>query len=256
MPTTLSGAEYNPLQRIVHAAFYSSIANYFTLESIIKQNSPFTLAKRENLSVQFIEKIEQSHAHIMSTMDNISKILPATSDIASIIDHHVRKDNSKLQHKISKQIHEKIRSQMLQYYETKQSELTSSSKEKNQYSLKQNILIDTAARGAGIWLNTIPTNKNLRMTDAEFIIAIRLRCGLPLYNYSPRTCSDQLCVKENGIDTTHALTCLYTKAKTVKRRHNAIRDIICKFLELTHADATKEPTGLDPKGKRRPDGEV
>jgi hypothetical protein len=101
---------------------------------------------------------------------------------------------------------------------------------------------------ASAWLTTRPLKyQGLYLEDAEFIVAIKQRLGVSLFQNSPK-CSS--CQKELDEDGYHALTC--KKKSETTRRHNAVRNILSNQCSFAGLNPVKEKPRLVANSKMRP----
>ena len=99
---------------------------------------------------------------------------------------------------------------------------------------------------ASAWLSARPLKaEGLYLKDQEFITAVKLRLGIPLFNNQPCICNQKL--DQFGY---HALTCKI-RTDTVSR-HNNLRDIIYNQSRIAGLKPVKEKPGLVYKSKQRP----
>ncbi len=96
-----------------------------------------------------------------------------------------------------------------------------------------------AKRGASDWLTIVPKNKNLRMTNPIFQQAARLR----LYIQEPSAPQTQLCCNnpKEKLTISHAMICKFAVAKEITKRHNAIAQVITKWVKKLGGHAYPEP---------------
>jgi hypothetical protein len=101
---------------------------------------------------------------------------------------------------------------------------------------------------ASSWLTTRPLKfQGLYLEDAEFIISVKQRLGIPLFNNSPKCPS---CPHELDDHGYHALTC--KKKSETTRRHNAMRNVISNQCSFAGLNPVKEKPRLVANSKMRP----
>jgi hypothetical protein len=105
------------------------------------------------------------------------------------------------------------------------------------------------------WLQTLPTEHSLRLTDAQWRCAARLRLGIA----APATELDCKGCRKTGAfmdDSWHALSCMKLSGEAVTRRHDSIVMLLARFcramLVLTHT----EPRQLALDSEQRPDLQI
>ncbi|CAM1322556.1 Uncharacterised protein r2_g3110 [Pycnogonum litorale] len=88
---------------------------------------------------------------------------------------------------------------------------------------------------ASSWLSSIPLKvMDLILNKGEFVDAIRMRYGWPVYNLPGK------CVCSEPFNTQHALSC--KKGGFINQRHNQLRDFTTSLLNEVCTDVKSEPT--------------
>ena len=101
---------------------------------------------------------------------------------------------------------------------------------------------------SGLWLATMPTHVLLRMRDAAFQSAAKVRLGVPLVTGVEKCACG---MKLDGAPL-HLLSCRQLVA-TMTLRHNRVLATLMTIAELGMITAKKEVT-VDEKGRKRTDG--
>jgi hypothetical protein len=106
----------------------------------------------------------------------------------------------------------------------------------------------SVAPHSGDWLLALPiANCGLRLDDEAVRVAVGLRLGLSLC--IPHRCR---CGAEVDAQGRHAMVC--KKAPGRIARHQVLNDIVWRAFSSAGIPATKEPTGLNRRDGKRPDG--
>ena len=111
---------------------------------------------------------------------------------------------------------------------------------------------------AGRFLQVAPSEKNLRLTNAQFEWAARLRLGLSVTHIdNPDTDSCNSCgiFRAYQDDRWHHLSCHSHSGEGIAR-HNGLTDIIEQHVRMTGTQSRKEPAKLAELGKSRPDLQI
>ena len=103
------------------------------------------------------------------------------------------------------------------------------------------------------WLLALPTDKNLKMDNKEFQIAVKIRLGKPVTPNVPTVCG--LCQRHVlGQDlAAHLLGCIKLIPTSGTDRHDAIVQIIKEAIERIGGLVTVEPRNLSDRDKKRGD---
>jgi len=121
---------------------------------------------------------------------------------------------------------------------------------------------DTIARlqslreaGAALWLQTMPTEAGLTLSDSKWRWAARLRLGIPVV--ATRSACDR-CKRMDAYtaDSWHALSCTALSGRAMTDRHNNILVKLAQFATLAQLNTRTEPATLDRDTKKRPDIQV
>ena len=117
-------------------------------------------------------------------------------------------------------------------------------------------LKSVAAPRAWVWKMVVPTGKDMQLTDTQYRIAARLNLGLlPIGGTGalPSTCP--LCERPNILrkDAWHFMTCKKLGKGEVNVRHDEVETALYRSALMMGLQATRQPTGLDPKSDLRPD---
>jgi hypothetical protein len=107
---------------------------------------------------------------------------------------------------------------------------------------------------ASTWLNTIPTESHLTLSDFQYRIAVRNRLGLKPLNIMPKTCAD--CGSELDIHCDHYLTCRFRRKNELNTRHDQVAKFIHKSIQIAGGCATLEPSHLERENRKRPDLDI
>jgi len=110
------------------------------------------------------------------------------------------------------------------------------------------------ASGASEWLTVLPTEPRLRLSDAHWQWAARLRLGMPVHPVGD-TCSG--CNKpwlEVG-DGWHSLSCVAGSGRLMKARHDDVVTILSRFANMIGVVNLTEPAHLSATDGKRPDVE-
>ncbi len=100
--------------------------------------------------------------------------------------------------------------------------------------VRKSRLLNGAMREAGAWLHVLPRVKMLRLTNAEFQTAARIRAGGRLTHREEQTCS--LCDRA-PLDFDHMNRCTSTDAKRIRNeRHTHIKSAVLQELRAYTAE--------------------
>ena len=106
---------------------------------------------------------------------------------------------------------------------------------------------------ANVWLNTIPTDNSLQISDNAVVVASHLRLGIRqiknLEDITHCRCGKSL---ERGIE--HFFTCQYTRNRSLLQRHNNILNLIVKRSREAGCDTYVEP--YNEEHTLRPDAKI
>lgn len=110
--------------------------------------------------------------------------------------------------------------------------------------------------GAALWLQTLPTEKALTLSDDKWIWPARLRLGMPV----PTThtmCSKCRRSDAYARDSWHALSCTALSGAAMTDRHNDVLMKLAQFATLAQLNNRTEPASLDhDHSKKRPDIQI
>ncbi len=97
----------------------------------------------------------------------------------------------------------------------------------------------TSASGnyADLWMSSFNTSC-VSFAPQEYIYAMRLRCGLPIFNCDVCTCGDA------SARASHHLSCREQEGITMTTRHNLVVQAIAKTCATFGLDTQKEPANL------------
>ena len=118
-----------------------------------------------------------------------------------------------------------------------------------------NLTAASKAKWAHAWRST---SGDSMLTDSEYSTAMHILAGkappLMLDNGLPSDRCTCRARPQFADEPFHWLACTSVMSGTVTRRHDAILDIILKWVEKLGGYAIKEPEGLSPHNQARPDG--
>lgn len=111
------------------------------------------------------------------------------------------------------------------------------------------------AAGSSLWLQTLPTESALTLTDKKWQWAARLRLGMPVpcIETDCRGCKQTDAYIHNQW---HSLACTHLSGRPMTDRHNMIVNILARFCSLMQVNARTEPAQLDHDSNKRPDIQV
>ena len=111
-----------------------------------------------------------------------------------------------------------------------------------------------------------PEGPHLRLSDAEYAIAARLRLGLqpfPPQSMAMQPAGCPLCNRRVNstpvslhADPWHWLTCAQMRNGELARRHDAVVEAVCRVARQVGAQVRTEVKGLDPGSEQRPDLQI
>ena len=111
-------------------------------------------------------------------------------------------------------------------------------------------IISCSGRNAGAWITALPSPiYNRVLTDEEFRVASRLRCGVTPVTNLPDTCS---CGSSFTSNPTHSLACQRTAHVSITSRHDTLVQAIAAWCRRGGAAVEIEPQNLST-GQKRPD---
>ena len=109
--------------------------------------------------------------------------------------------------------------------------------------------------GSSLWLQTIPTEAALTLSDERWVWAARLRLGMPVPSVDDRcTGCDQHDAYVNN--TWHSIACVPRSGRTITDRHNQVLSVIARFCRLMLHHVRTEPAELCPDSDKRPDIQI
>lgn len=111
----------------------------------------------------------------------------------------------------------------------------------------------SAGSNADRWILTVPTGPMTTLSDEDYLMATRLRLGLPPIDLCPSKCSNHNCNQKPIQPSSHYLTCKHTKGTSTIFRHNEILSTFAYYTKLVGLHPQVEPAGLDPDSRSRPD---
>ena len=121
----------------------------------------------------------------------------------------------------------------------------------------------TTAKGAWTWRATQPESAQQRLSDVEYALAARLSLDLrPFPAHVAETLPEHCPMCRHGMtgelvslrdEPWHWLVCTSMKNGELRRRHDAVVDVIARVAGQVGAQVMKEVEGLDPDSKQRPD---
>ena len=99
-------------------------------------------------------------------------------------------------------------------------------------------------KSASLWLSHV--DEAVQMSDSEFELAIRLRCGLPPSS-SPLPSVCPLCRAAMADDAYHFFSCPKLKRRSVNRRHDSLQNGIARFARANQCLVSITPKQADSK---------
>ena len=106
-----------------------------------------------------------------------------------------------------------------------------------------------------LWLQTLPVERSLALSDIKWQWAARLRLGMP----NATVDADCLgCKKADAYlgNSWHSLTCVPLSGTTMTERHNKVVYLLAQFCRLMLVSARTEPAELCHDSNKRPDIQV
>ena len=104
---------------------------------------------------------------------------------------------------------------------------------------------------SGAWLTALPSSEHSwTLSDEEFLIAARLRMGLPPHDRLPLVCS---CGISRDDMPTHCLSCIPPAGASVTYRHDLVKNVLAYWARTAGAAVEIEPHHLFPNSNMRPD---
>jgi hypothetical protein len=110
------------------------------------------------------------------------------------------------------------------------------------------------APGSSTWINTIPTENHLTLSNFQYSTAVRNRLGLKPLNIMPDSCAD--CGRAMDVHSDHYLACPNRMKNELNTRHNQVAHFIHRTVITAGGCAIIEPTHLDRESRKRPDLEI
>ena len=110
------------------------------------------------------------------------------------------------------------------------------------------------APGSHVWVNTVPTEPHLSLSDFQYRTAIRTRLGLKPLDIMPRACAD--CRSPMDINCDHFLICSYRRKAELNTRHDQVAKFIHSAVNLAGGCAVLEPIHLNRETRKRTDLDV
>jgi hypothetical protein len=121
-------------------------------------------------------------------------------------------------------------------------------------------LLSVTAPHSSRWLQVVPTEPDLRLTDLQYHWAARLRLGLSVPATADGTDSDSCdSCRRLGVfkaDSWHHLSCVHHRGAEVTDRHHAVVDCVARHARMAGARCRVEPTRLSERDRTRPDLKV
>ena len=121
---------------------------------------------------------------------------------------------------------------------------------KEEANLRDRACMNTiSAQYAGAWLRALPNpNLGLAMPSREFVVAVRIRLGLPIFSPPPQS---SLCTCGTVLDEygDHLLGCSQ-KTNLIIKRHDALCDVIFNTLLIDDSRCRREQRCSSDSGKR------
>ncbi|MGH7069568.1 MAG: reverse transcriptase domain-containing protein [Acetobacteraceae bacterium] len=109
--------------------------------------------------------------------------------------------------------------------------------------------------GSALWLQTLPTEAALTLTDNKWRWAARLRLDMPV-PVAHSACDRCKCANAYTADSWHALSCTALSGRAMTDRHNDVVLRLAQFATLAQFNNRVEPATLDHDSKKRPDIQV
>ena len=116
-------------------------------------------------------------------------------------------------------------------------------------------LLSLRQTGSSLWLQTIPTEAALRLTDEKWVWAARLRLGMPVPSIDDK-CSG--CNQHDAYvnNSWHSVACVPRSGRTITDRHNQVLAVIARFCRLMLHNVRTEPADLCHDSDKRPDIQI
>ena len=116
-------------------------------------------------------------------------------------------------------------------------------------------LLSLRQTGSSLWLQTIPTEAALRLTDEKWVWAARLRLGMPVPSVDDK-CSG--CNQHDAYvnNSWHSVCCVSRSGRTITDRHNQVLAVIARFCRLMLHNVRTEPADLCHDNDKRPDMQI
>src|ERR1700753_3434896 len=88
-------------------------------------------------------------------------------------------------------------------------------------------ILSSSDKFAGSWLTTIPSIRDLILTDKQMSLATRLRLGLPAEEFLPKKCA---CGRDIEKDVSHFLCCAQSGPHSATvRRHDKVVQLLAGY---------------------------
>ena len=108
-----------------------------------------------------------------------------------------------------------------------------------------------SSKNAGAWLTALPSSEHgWTLSDEEFLVAARIRMGLPPHDRLPRICS---CGVSRDDMPSHCLFCIPPAGASVTYRHDLVKNVLAYWARIAGAAVEIEPRNLFPGSNMRPD---
>jgi hypothetical protein len=109
--------------------------------------------------------------------------------------------------------------------------------------------------GSSLWLQTIPTEGALTLTDTKWVWAAHLRLGMPVPSIDDK-CSGCKQTDAYVNNSWHSVSCLPLSGREMTDRHNQVLAVIARFCRLMLCNVRTEPADLCHDRKKRPDIQI
>ena len=108
-----------------------------------------------------------------------------------------------------------------------------------------------SSKNAGAWLTALPSAEfGWTLSDEEFLIAARIRMGLPPHDRLPPVCA---CGFSRADMPSHCLSCIPSAGASVTHRHDLVKNVLAYWARIAGAAVEIEPRNLFAGSNMRPD---
>ena len=230
LPLRHGGWGLRSVRRVMHFAYVGAYA----------QAAPYIQSHFSAAAV----KASITHIHqVVADEQLLARLPPADATAADVLTHFKQNtpaNNLKLQRAFTRHVAKR--------------EYTAIRSEHVAAGRKEDVarVTSTAGLSASAFLLAEPTCARTTITDYEFVLAAKMRLGVQLAD--PQ--HDCGCPSATRASVTHMFSCKLRGEADIHWRHNLVRDCLQELVSEAGGSVRREPGGLVPNKKTRPDLEV